>query len=125
MDSWGFMKIFTVAIGGFMLGYVYMRFGLYASIVCHMLNDFSMVWMLGISDIFTSLLLIGILGLGLVNLPLLYKKTMKGIKKVKTMPLTCFSFEAIPVTDLQEETSQNEDNEESQDDQDSQGPKTD
>ena len=124
-DSWGFMKIFTVAIGGFMLGYVYMRFGLYASIVCHMLNDFSMVWMLGINDIFASLLLIAILGLGLVNLPLLYKKTMRGIRKVKSMPLTCFSFEAIPVTDGPEEEVQEDESEEIRDDQDSQGPRTD
>lgn len=120
IDSWGFMKFFTVALGGFMLGYVYMRFGLYASIVCHMLNDFSMVWMLGISDVFASLLLIGILGLGLLNLPLVYKKTRKGIGKMKTMPVTCFSFEAVPVPDVQDENKPEDDG-----DQDIQGPKTD
>ena len=122
VDSWGFMKIFTVAIGGFLLGYMYMRFGLYAAIVCHMLNDFSMVWMLGISDVFASLLLLGILGLGLVNLLLAYKKTYKGIKKVKTLPLTCFSFEATAAPDGQADNVAEDQN---LDDQDNQGPKTD
>ena len=116
-DSWGVMKIFTVVIGGFMLGYLYMRFGLYAAIVCHMLNDFTMVWMLGIGEAFASLLLLGIIGLGLLNLPLLYKKTRRGIGKIRTMPLTCFPSGTAYA---REETDRD-----SEEDRDSQGPRTD
>jgi len=99
VDSWGVMKIFTVSLGGFMLGYMYMRFGLHVAIVCHLINDFSIVWSMGVDGTFAGLLLLAILGFGLVNLPLVCKKTVKGIRKVKTLPMTGFDPVATDVPD--------------------------
>lgn len=106
VDSWGVMKIFTVFIGGLVMGYTYMRFGIHVSIVCHMINDFAMVWSLGLGEIVAGLLLLGIFGLGLLNIPLLFKKTMKGIRKAKTLPATHFAVAAIDVPEPQPEPVQ-------------------
>ena len=136
VDSWGVSKFFTVILGGFMLGYVYMRFGIHVAIVCHMINDFSMVWTLGAGGGFSGLLLLAILGLGALNLPLLFKKTVKGIRNVKNLPLTGFSVAEVdmsledagsppgaPEDALTENGLREEGEPEHQDD--SQGPRTD
>lgn len=134
IDSWGFAKFFTVILGGFMMGYVFMRFGLHAAILCHLINDFMMVWSLGIGEIFASLMILGILGFGALNLPLLFKKTVKGLKKVKTLPLTGFAVAAVDVPASEEipeeppaEPQKSAESRlmEIEDQDDSQGPKTD
>ena len=116
------------------MGYVFMRFGLHAAILCHLINDFMMVWSLGIGEIFASLMILGILGFGVLNLPLLFKKTFKGLRKVKTLPLTGFAVAAVdvPASDEVPEESPAEPQEpaesrlmEIEDQDDSQGPKTD
>ena len=135
VDSWGVGKFFTVILGGFMMGYVFMRFGLHAAILCHLINDFTLVWTLGIGEIFAGLMILGIVGFGVLNLPLLFKKTYKGLKKVKGLPLTSFYVAAVDVpvaedTPVETPAEPQEEVQETrlmeiEDQDDSQGPKTD
>lgn len=133
VGSWGIMKMFTVILGGLAMGYLYMRFGIHVSIMFHMINDYLGVFSVGLSDVAAASLILLILVTGLLCLPIMFKKTVKGIRNLKTMPLTGFES---PVPDVAAETtdsayeditkSEGETGIRAEDDQeDSNGPRTD
>ncbi len=88
LSGWGLWKIIPVALGGFMMGYLFMRFGLYASIIAHMVTDYMGVY----TAVSEELVLVQgiIILLGMICIPILFKKTIKGIRKVKSLPNTGF-----------------------------------
>ncbi len=89
VDGWGLWTMFPTVFGGLMFGYLYMRFGLHACIVAHLVNDYATVW-LQVFGGFGSLMFIGLLFLGVVCIPILVKKTLDGIRGCKDLPLTGF-----------------------------------
>ena len=96
VEGWGLWKIFSVMLGGLAMGYLFMRFGIHASILFHLINDYLGVWgtiSLGIAGIADFALF----GLGLICIPLLLIKTVKGIKNLKTMSNTGFTKEEIQI----------------------------
>jgi hypothetical protein len=102
VGSWGVMKMFTVVLGGLAMGYLYMRFGIHVSIMFHMINDYLGVFSAGLDEITAASLILLILLTGLFCLPILFKKTVKGIRNLKTMPLTGFER---PVPDIAADTA--------------------
>ena len=88
VDGWGLWKMFPTFFGGLMLGYLYMKVGIHACIVAHMLNDFTSVWNLALPG--GALIFVLIILLGLVCFPAAASKTLKGIKKLRTLPATGF-----------------------------------
>ena len=87
VEGWGLWKLFTVLPGGLIMGYLYMRFGLHASIMFHLINDLMAVWTME-SEILGSVLMMLILLTGAICVPLLLKKTWKGMNNFKNLPLT-------------------------------------
>lgn len=89
VGGWGLWKMFPVMLGGFAMGYLFMRFGLHVSIMCHMLTDYLGVWLAG-SVAFTGLLELLLLLFGLIAVPVLLKKTYQGVRGIKDLPKTGF-----------------------------------
>ena len=89
VEGWGLWKLLVVMPGAFMMGYLFMRFGLHASIMFHFVNDMMSVWGMEI-EVMGATMILFILLTGLVCVPLLLKKTWKGLKKLKSLPLTGF-----------------------------------
>jgi hypothetical protein len=85
-DGWGWEKIPDAAVAGFAMAYLYVRFGLYASIIMHFLTDYlsSFAW-LG-SPESEAIITLFILGLGLVSLVYLAPKIFRR-DAIKTLPL--------------------------------------
>jgi hypothetical protein len=105
VSGWGAWKFIPTFLGGMMLGFIYMKFGLYASILAHFINDFMAVW-ISAAEIAGSLLMLSLLGCGLLCVLPLMMRFFDGLRNLKNYPTTGF---AAP--------------EEAQDD--SMGPKTD
>lgn len=76
-DGWGIVKIFMTALGGFVVGYVYIRFGLHASIGMHFINNsLSMFSWAGLL-IPAALVNMTLIGLGLMMTVMIIIKIMK------------------------------------------------
>ncbi|AGB04283.1 CAAX amino terminal protease family [Aciduliprofundum sp. MAR08-339] len=67
VSAWGFWKMIPTFVGGLLLGYLYIRYGIYASIMLHFMTDFISIPMgmeKGLSYLFGFLMLaMAILGL--------------------------------------------------------------
>lgn len=76
-DGWGAIKILPSFIFGLAAGYLYCKYGLYASILLHFVNDYlqSFLW-LGLDTSVFSLMAIVLLGLGVVTTVIL---AIKGV----------------------------------------------
>jgi hypothetical protein len=76
-DGWGTIKILPSFMFGLAAGYLYSRYGLYASILLHFANDYmqSFLW-LGMGEGLMSILIMMLLGLGIVTTVIL---TVKGV----------------------------------------------
>ena len=86
VGGWGLWKMFPTVIGGFAMGYLYMRFGIHVSIIFHGITDFMGMYMMTDMMLYEAFWLLSILFLALICYPLLAKKTYKGILKLKDMP---------------------------------------
>ena len=86
VSGWGLWKMFPVLLGGLAMGYLFMKFGLYASIMFHMINDYMGVWAVTIPTL-GSIVEILILFTGLLCIPVLFKKLWLGLKGMKDLPL--------------------------------------
>lgn len=95
VGNWGWWKFFSTLLGGLMLGYLFMRFGLHVCMLVHLINDFIAVWMLAFGYI-AVLPFLFILLFGLVAVPVLFLKTWNGIKNLKTMSNTGFDGKKPP-----------------------------
>lgn len=80
-DGWGVIKILPSFIFGLAAGYLYCKYGLYASILLHFVNDYmqSFLW-LGLDASLFSILVIALLGLGVVTTVVL---AVKGVSFAK------------------------------------------
>ena len=87
VSGWGLWKMFPVILGGLAMGFLYMKFGLYASIMFHMINDYMGVWAVTIPTL-GSIVEILILFTGLLCIPILFKRLWLGLKGMKDLPLT-------------------------------------
>ena len=68
LNGWGWSKVPDAALGGLLFGYIYIQYGLYASILAHCANDVMSTIGYTIGTGVHSLALLGLLFLGLVTL---------------------------------------------------------
>lgn len=84
-DGWGFAKVPLVVFGGLVMGYLYTRFGLLASIFYHSLTDL-MTCAISISPFWGSISYLLILLIGLVCIADIVRRLPKAVKSIKTLP---------------------------------------
>ena len=85
VGSWGFAKFMPTLVGGFIMGYLYIRFGIHASIVFHFLTDYMSI-MMSLNDVVTAAWMLIILVAGVVCLAEVLKKVFDGIRSIKELP---------------------------------------
>ncbi|MBR2254828.1 MAG: CPBP family intramembrane metalloprotease [Candidatus Methanomethylophilaceae archaeon] len=86
VDLWGINKVATATLGGLVMGLLYIKFGLHASIVFHFLTDYMSVAMTHVSAVLTAAILLVILVVGLVCLVEVFMRLRKVPEAVRKMP---------------------------------------
>ena len=89
MGSWGIAKVFPTIVGGLAIGWLYIEYGVHASIMYHFLTDYLGVLVM-VNDVLAASLLLIILVAGLVCLIELGKKTVDGVRRIKDLPICGF-----------------------------------
>ena len=87
-SGWGLAKVIPAFIFGLAAGYLYIEYGLYASILMHFVNDYlsAFLW-LGGSELIMNFMTIGLLGLGAVTTVVLALKLWESRKNLKDCPM--------------------------------------
>lgn len=87
MPGWGFGKVLPAMLGGFVFGYLYARFGLYACIAAHFLNNYlsAIIW-IGLGEVSLSLLTLLLVGLGIPATVYLCLKLKNAKKDIEGLP---------------------------------------
>lgn len=82
-DGWGLAKVLPATVSGLMMGYVFIRFGLYASITLHFATDYAMAlgWIAG--DVGTAILGLMVLVMLATGLILTGRYLMRGTAYLK------------------------------------------
>ena len=89
MGSWGIAKIFPTIFGGLAMGWLYIEYGVHASIMYHFLNDYLSI-LVSVNDVMASALFLILLVAGLVCLIEVLKKTSDGIRRIRELPICGF-----------------------------------
>lgn len=85
-DGWGMEKILQATVGGLTMGYVYIKYGLYASITLHFTTNYSFAFSwLGIGWIGT-LLQIMVIGLGIAATIYIALRAKSSVSRIKGLP---------------------------------------
>lgn len=88
VPGWGFPKALPTMVGGLAMGYLYVRFGLHASILFHFLTDYMGVLMETIGELATGSLLAIILLISLVCVAYVLIAFKDWVMSIPSMPLT-------------------------------------
>ncbi len=94
--TWGGAKIIPTIIGGLMMGYLYARFGIHASIVFHFLLDYSVVLTEVIGHELFSFIFILVAITGFVAVAGVFKYMKEGASRIHEMPVWIFEREPEP-----------------------------
>lgn len=91
--SWGFGKIIPAFVFGIAAGYLYAKYGLYAAILMHFVNDYLMAFLwLGGNDLTFTFLYLALIGLGVITTVVLAIKSVPFVKNFKNRPFFPDSF---------------------------------
>lgn len=74
MEGWGYIKVIPAAIFGLGCGYLYVKFGLHAAIMLHLINDYASVFYWAGYPLFGDLMLLVLMAAGIVSLVILAYK---------------------------------------------------
>lgn len=86
-NGWGIEKIFPSALVGFVLGYLFVRFGLYASILFHFVNNaMSTISWIGLGEEGLVIVTLAIVGLGCACFGVMLIRLYKSKDAVKSLP---------------------------------------
>jgi len=85
VDGWGSWKFVSILIGSFGLAYLYMRFGIHVSMAAHLITDLMSMFLV-LNQTFGLIMEIAILGFGFLCLPILFMKTIDGLRNMKRLP---------------------------------------
>lgn len=86
LDSWGWAKVIPMIIGGLMMSYLYVRFGIHVSIIFHFITDFSGIALAVVGEQIFSFIFILIVVIGFISVAALAKYLKDGIPKIGNMP---------------------------------------
>ena len=88
-DGWGWSKVPDAALGGLLFAYIYVQYGLYASILAHCANDVLTTVTYTVGAGVESMALLGFLGLGFVTIIYWFLKPNMDavdVRKMKNFP---------------------------------------
>jgi len=88
-DGWGWSKVPDAALGGLLFAYIYVQYGLYASILAHCANDVLTTVAYTVGAGVESMALLGFLGLGFVTIIYWFLKPNMDavdVRKMKNFP---------------------------------------
>ena len=85
--SWGAWKILPTVVAGLMMSYLYIRFGVHASIVFHFLMDYSVIASEAIGHELFSFIFILVAITGFVAVYGLFKYMREGASNIESMPV--------------------------------------
>ncbi len=100
--AWGGAKIIPTVIGGLLMGYLYVRFGIHASIVFHFLLDYSVVLTDVIGHELFSFIFILVAITGFVAVAGLFKYMKEGVSGMKNRPVWVYEKVVEPEPDHEE-----------------------
>lgn len=86
MSGWGLWKVLPTFISGIMMGYLFVRFGVHASITFHFITDYMSVLVTGAAMAITSIIVLVMLVAGLVLLIYIAKKIVDSKDYLESMP---------------------------------------
>ena len=75
-------------IGGFIMGYLYIRFGIHAAIFYHFFTDFLLVSMDFAGETITAAVMLVLMVVGLVCLVSVLMRIHNGVKEIPGLPVT-------------------------------------
>lgn len=84
--GWGASKILPASIGGFVMGYLYVRFGLHAAILYHFLTDYLIVFISSVGLGASSMVILFVVMLGLVALIHVSTRIISFLKGFRDLP---------------------------------------
>ena len=97
--AWGGPKIVPTMIGGLFMGYLFVRFGIHASIAFHFLLDYSVVITDVIGHELFSFIFILVAITGFVAIAGAFKYMKEGAARIRDMPVWIFEREPEPEPD--------------------------
>ncbi len=86
MSGWGWWKVLPTFIGGLMMGYLYMRFGLHVAIVNHFITDYLSTLMGSPLVIIELVFVWAVILAGIVCIPMIVAKLFKSKDEIKALP---------------------------------------
>ena len=86
LSGWGLWKVIPTLISGLAMGYLYVRFGVHASIVFHFIVDYMAVLASGSTALLVSAILMVIIISGIPSLIEIARKLLRAPEAVKGMP---------------------------------------
>ncbi len=86
LDSWGWAKVAPMVIGGLMMSYLYVRFGIHASIIFHFITDYSGIALAAVGEQIFSFIFILIAVIGFISVVALAKRLKDGFHSIGSMP---------------------------------------
>ncbi len=86
MSGWGWWKVLPTFIGGLMMGYLYMRFGLHVAIVNHFITDYLSTLMGSPLVIIEMVFVWAVILAGIVCIPMIVAKLFKSKDEIKALP---------------------------------------
>ena len=91
MEGWGLAKVIPTFLAGLVMGYLFVRFGVHASIMFHFITDAIMMFMAsnGLSILVSSLMIL-ILIASVICIPALFRNLKAGAENAKNIPVTGF-----------------------------------
>ena len=86
MPGWGLWKVLPTFISGFAMGYLYVRFGIHASIMFHFAVDYMGVLVVGPAAIVVSLIMFAVIVLGIPSIIEIARKIWANRSELREMP---------------------------------------
>lgn len=88
LPGWGIWKVLPTALGGVLMGYLYIRFGVHVCIIYHFILDFTSVMMDGLGLYLLGVFMLGTIIIGLFCIPMMlsrfwgYRDSLKELPKI-------------------------------------------
>lgn len=91
--GWGFGKVIPAFVFGIAAGYLFAKYGLYAAILMHFVNDYIMAFLwIGGNDLIFTLMFLALIGLGVITTVALAIKGIPFVKNFRERPFFPDSF---------------------------------
>ncbi len=87
MSGWGAAKVVPMVFSGLIMSYLFVRFGVYASIMFHFLIDYTGIMVAAVGTEIYGFILIACIVLGFISVVKLAKSLKDGVRRIPGMPV--------------------------------------